>query len=129
MIIGVQPRGIDRENHDRPYKNMLKTINDLQWDCDNIDVYARGKLEEEPIKMCSSKDEINICQAICNIRGIEHQNILKHWKTYIERIESVKSRIQLYGQNEKLVENSMRGLEQIKSELQKEILDKNALVL
>lgn len=128
MRVGVQPRGIDRENHDKPYANMLTTINNLQWYCDSIDVYVRGELEEDPIKICSSKEEgMNICQAINRIREMEHKNIIKNWKDYMQRIDTLKSRIQVYGKNPTLVENSIKGLEQIKSEMQMELLEELSL--
>lgn len=128
MRVGVKPRGIDRENHDKPYINMIDTISELQEYCDTIEIYVRGKLEEEPIRICSSKEDgIDICQSLNKIRGMEHREILENWKEYRQRIDTLINRIQVYGKNPILVENAKKGLEQIKAELNLEIFEEKSL--
>lgn len=127
--LGLPPRAVTAENHDRAYKNIINTISEVEKRglYDNITIFKRGKMETQPEKVWEIGDKTyqGTVQVLLEEREKDKQRLLKDSQKYLNRINSLKNRIlKTENQNSQI---QIKKIEKLEQEFLEEIRKKEGL--
>lgn len=130
---GLTPRGCSIENQLRMHDSFINGVKELErlGLLDEINVYVRGANKSKPPILKYQKGSSNyenFVDAIHTERTKQIKNLLKKPEIFLERIEQTKKRIMVNNPNKEQKQNSINGLNYLRSEFLKELAKENNLI-
>ncbi len=122
--MGLPPRSVTIENHDRAYENMLNTIDLIEEGkmFDKIQVFRRGKIEDRPELIYDEKEKKypKVSDFIKLERKRQEKELFNNPDIYIERLNSLRKKVKQNKDNNSSLLDRINKLEEIfKEELEK----------
>lgn len=127
---GLSPRGCSIENQLRMHDSFIKGVQELDnlGLLDEISVYKRGENKSKPPILIYKKGDRNyenFIDAIQSERAKQIKELFRKPEIFLERIEAAKKIVENYNQNEKQKQNSVEGLNYLKTEFLKALAKEN----